>query len=201
MRGKLGVGPFAAMLRREIMSDARFLRKHHCVDYSLLVCVHRTNKDLIAEHGEWVKQHDPALRSAYAALMGSAEHGHIFQGLSFDHFCVFANNERRLPEAVDLAAVGFPAKGIDSHRITSKFEHLAGEEKYFFGIIDFLVPYNAKKSMEHGLKTIIQQKNHSVVPPDHYAERFAAFSTSIMENVDSSHLARNSGLGGASAGD
>ena len=40
-----------------------------------------------------------------------------------------------------------------------------GEERYFIGIIDFLVPFDTKKSAEHTYKTMVGQTNHSVVPP------------------------------------
>ena len=48
---------------------------------------------------------------------------------------------------------------------------------YYFGLIDFLQPYNLKKDTEYNFKTLKYGKNagFSCIPPRPYAERFLAF--------------------------
>jgi 1-phosphatidylinositol-4-phosphate 5-kinase len=44
---------------------------------------------------------------------------------------------------------------------------------YYFGLIDFLQPYNAKKAIEYRLKSVVyKQGAFSCVPPREYADRF-----------------------------
>ena len=47
------------------------------------------------EHAAWVRNNEDGLRSAFAALQTEdAAHSHLFGAMTFEHFCVFANNER-----------------------------------------------------------------------------------------------------------
>ena len=55
-------------------------------------------------------------------------------------------------------------KSIDSSKV------------YFMGIIDIFTGYNAKKKVEHFLKSIkYDSETISCVPPDQYAKRFSEF--------------------------
>jgi len=47
---------------------------------------------------------------------------------------------------------------------------------YYFGLIDFLQPFNYKKLLEYGVKAVVYEKaTYSCVPPDLYAQRFLDF--------------------------
>lgn len=47
---------------------------------------------------------------------------------------------------------------------------------YYFGLIDFLQPYNSKKALEYRLKGLVYARDsYSCVPPQLYADRFLAF--------------------------
>ena len=55
--------------------------------------------------------------------------------MTFEHFCVFANNERDSGEkrAAASGATAVPMEGMASHRTTESFEEMVGEERYFIG--------------------------------------------------------------------
>ena len=46
---------------------------------------------------------------------------------------------------------------------------------YYFGVIDIFTEYNAKKKLEHFVKSIKWGNAISCVPPQQYAERFMNF--------------------------
>lgn len=61
------------------------------------------------------------------------------------------------------------------------FTHVPGRRMgsnamYYFGLIDFLQPFNTKKNIEYRLKSLVyDDKTFSCVPPEEYAERFLKF--------------------------
>jgi len=55
------------------------------------------------------------------------------------------------------------------------------DEVYFLGIIDMLQPYNLRKQMEYGIKSIRYGTGISVIPPTQYANRFLSFINSVVE--------------------
>jgi len=79
------------------------------------------------------------------------------------------------------------------HREQSHVERLWGEivgkdehnesvgEMYFMTIIDMLQPYNLRKSLEYGFKSIRYGDDISVIPPAHYANRFISFITAVAD--------------------
>jgi 1-phosphatidylinositol-4-phosphate 5-kinase len=55
-------------------------------------------------------------------------------------------------------------------------KRLGAPATYYFGLIDFLQPFNTKKSVEFRLKALVYEKGtYSCVPPEQYADRFLAF--------------------------
>jgi 1-phosphatidylinositol-4-phosphate 5-kinase len=59
---------------------------------------------------------------------------------------------------------------------------VAGDKIYFFGIVDFLQTYTAKKFLETNFKAIYLERNAlSAVPPGTYAHRFHTFMSQIIE--------------------
>jgi len=64
---------------------------------------------------------------------------------------------------------------------TGPLSHIPGKRlgspaTYYFGVIDFLQPYNARKALEYRLKSVAYEKSSfSCVPPKEYGERFLRF--------------------------
>ena len=61
-----------------------------------------------------------------------------------------------------------------------QLSQLRGERKgkqalYYMGLIDFLQPYNYKKSVEYRAKKMVYGDGFSCVPPADYADRFLAY--------------------------
>lgn len=55
-----------------------------------------------------------------------------------------------------------------------------GSKIYFFGIIDIMTKFGAKKRMEYAFKSISQGPNVSCIPPKKYGERFMNFINEIL---------------------
>ena len=75
-------------------------------------------------------------KTAFAALQTEdAAHSHLFGAMTFEHFSVFANNERDSGEkrAAASGSTALPMEGMASHRTTESFEEMVGEERYFIG--------------------------------------------------------------------
>jgi len=54
-------------------------------------------------------------------------------------------------------------------------------EIYYFGIIDILIQYMAKKKMEHFMKSVVHAPDEvSVVHPEFYANRFFKFMVDLL---------------------
>jgi hypothetical protein len=51
-----------------------------------------------------------------------------------------------------------------------------GSEFYYFGIIDYLCPYNVVKIIEHEAKAFLYERSKiSAVPPEEYTPRFIKY--------------------------
>lgn len=57
-----------------------------------------------------------------------------------------------------------------------------GQKIYYLGIIDIFTEYNAKKKVEHFLKSLkYEEMTVSCVPPQAYARRFVDFIEKAMQ--------------------
>jgi 1-phosphatidylinositol-4-phosphate 5-kinase len=62
-----------------------------------------------------------------------------------------------------------------------KLAQVRGEKRgqraiFYFGLIDFLQPFDFKKKVEWKLKGLLHKEgSYSCVPPDQYADRFLKF--------------------------
>mmetsp|Transcript_1791 Transcript_1791/g.3813 ORF Transcript_1791/g.3813 Transcript_1791/m.3813 type:complete len:223 (-) Transcript_1791:19-687(-) len=184
MRGKLGVGAHLPKLRDLMEKDTQFLKRQNVVDYSLLVMVQRTERRIKLDHQTWVSEHQDALHASFEELKAGPGAA-FFEEMTFDEYCTFADKDSaarvRIPKDTFGHGYALPLDGFKSHRIDDDFQEIIGEERYFIGIIDFLVPFDTKKSAEHTYKTMVGQTNHSVVPPADYASRFVAFATQSVD--------------------
>lgn len=57
----------------------------------------------------------------------------------------------------------------------------------FFGIIDFLQPYNARKRVERAFKVSMHGSGVSVADPKQYAKRFLGFVGSVFVDEGKAH--------------
>lgn len=55
------------------------------------------------------------------------------------------------------------------------------DEMYFMTIIDVLQPYNFRKQLEYGVKSLRYGDDMSVIPPSQYASRFISFITAVAD--------------------
>ena len=66
--------------------------------------------------------------------------------------------------------------GIEAGRLSHiQGERLGRKALYYFGLIDFLQPFNWKKEIEWKWKALRYGEGFSCVPPDEYAQRFLDF--------------------------
>jgi len=74
-------------------------------------------------------------------------------------------------------------KGFENVRIHSKAGILSADNSrlYFFGIIDILTAFNARKKLEYAFKRVVHGKGISAIPAKAYAERFFKFTTSLIQ--------------------
>eukprot|EP00977_Amphora_coffeiformis_P028584 scaffold36203_cov153-Amphora_coffeaeformis.AAC.1 len=66
--------------------------------------------------------------------------------------------------------------GVEAGRLSHIHgERLGRKALYYFGLIDFLQPFNWKKEIEWKWKAAVYGEGFSCVPPDEYAQRFLNF--------------------------
>lgn len=66
--------------------------------------------------------------------------------------------------------------GIDAGQLSRLHGDRKGQRSlYFLGVIDFLQPFNAQKTLEWKVKKLIYREGFSCVPPEEYADRFLSF--------------------------
>eukprot|EP01098_Paradermamoeba_levis_P002185 TRINITY_DN12581_c0_g1_i1.p1 TRINITY_DN12581_c0_g1~~TRINITY_DN12581_c0_g1_i1.p1 ORF type:complete len:164 (+),score=36.35 TRINITY_DN12581_c0_g1_i1:249-740(+) len=71
--------------------------------------------------------------------------------------------------------------GMKSYRLDPEDgNEIVGEEILYVGIIDTLITFAEFKQSEHFVRSNVEGKNISVVPPDQYAPRFMKFVTQAV---------------------
>jgi hypothetical protein len=64
----------------------------------------------------------------------------------------------------------------DNNLVGPAFMGVDGGEFFYFGIIDYLCPYNVVKIIEHEAKAFLYERSKiSAVPPDEYTARFIKY--------------------------
>lgn len=182
----INIGPKAkAAFMKQIRRDVSFLVACQVIDYSLLIGVAResfglSKEDLLAlERGsegerrmQILKKRKPGtlllfvltapIRMALApAVFLSRKTFSIAQRIVAPPHSYYGSGRC----AVDAG----PLSQLPGKRRGSK-------AVYYFGLIDFLQPYNTKKAVEYHLKSVLYDSNSfSCIPPEAYAERFLDF--------------------------
>ena len=84
-------------------------------------------------------------------------------------------------EATHVSALQQDDGGLCSAKMVNG-QMVAGDQIYFFGIVDFLQTYTLKKFLETNSKSLVYKRDElSAVPPRQYAQRFHRFMASIFE--------------------
>jgi Phosphatidylinositol-4-phosphate 5-Kinase len=158
---------FMAQVRR----DVQFLVECECIDYSLLVGVAKMSQGMSELDQHILDQAQQRLQQPHSRepnILLSVVSGLLLPIrllLAPNSFPSFSSGDRPGQCVVD----GGPLSQILGHRLGSR-------AIYYFGLIDFLQPYNAKKAIEYRLKSIVyEQGAFSCVPPRAYADRFVEF--------------------------
>uniref|UniRef100_A0A7S2ANB0 PIPK domain-containing protein n=1 Tax=Octactis speculum TaxID=3111310 RepID=A0A7S2ANB0_9STRA len=145
--------------------------------------VHDTKRDFESEHLDWVRDHSAELVSKYNMLREASPdtQSSSLGEMPFSDFTKWADKERCAYRSQDAMNI---SEGLRSYVLDGKsMDLIVGDEVYYIGIIDYIVPYDTAKASEHLLKTAIGQVGHSVVPADQYAERFLDSAKKIFKHA------------------
>jgi Ca2+-binding EF-hand superfamily protein len=142
----------ARLFTAQCKKDTAFLARHHIIDYSLLLGINQPAGASVVGQG------NPMAKSTKARSA-------TFQG-----------------ESENIEGAPFFQKDQGGMRSEN------GQDTYFVGIIDILIQFGSKKRIEHKWKSVRTpgKNSHgefgiSVVPPDHYADRFCSFMDRCVE--------------------
>jgi 1-phosphatidylinositol-4-phosphate 5-kinase len=178
----LHIGSWAKMkLMTQLRRDVGLLKDCKMIDYSLLVGVmprHPKTPSIydlvVASFSDGIEQraiHENDVGATVKILipfkMMFAPIAVVAKGVAVSTKNMFA---RRLPY------FGAQLCGVD----TGACAHVDGKRlgrkaMYYFGLIDFLQPFNWKKELEWKWKRLRYGEGFSCVPPDEYADRFLQF--------------------------
>lgn len=173
----LHIGGLAkSRLMTQLKKDAELLASCNAIDYSLLVGVAPRESPLfdylhnmlLATKGveKFLFQEDSLFASEIRLLLGQS--------------CVWRSSARYsdLFSAKCLYDSSFDLCGVDAGPLSRTMGQRRGVPGlFYFGVIDFLQPYNAKKAAEYQFKAMKYGNSpiYSCVPPSMYADRFLSF--------------------------
>jgi 1-phosphatidylinositol-4-phosphate 5-kinase len=170
-----------AALMSQLRRDVAFLVACQVIDYSLLIGVAKESMelnedDLVAmQRRRLANQRLTALRKGNPAAFA-------FTAIRMLFAPTVLFSQKTLNFLRRAIALPHPYYGSGRCLVDAgPFSQLPGRRMgtnaiYYFGLIDFLQPYNTKKAVEYHLKSVLYESNSfSCVPPEAYAERFLAF--------------------------
>jgi 1-phosphatidylinositol-4-phosphate 5-kinase len=167
----IDVGPNAkAAFMAQVRRDVQFLVDCEVIDYSLLVGVAKESQSMSDAELRIMDQVEGRLherRTMEPNLLSSVISG-LFLPFRFLLSPSFGLDSQSGTIALPGQCVvdGGPLSQLLGRRLGSR-------AIYYFGLIDFLQPYNAKKAIEYRLKSVVyKQGAFSCVPPREYADRF-----------------------------
>jgi hypothetical protein len=179
----LHIGPTAkASLMGQLRRDVQLLADCNLIDYSLLVgtAIQMSKgpsiRDMVVmgisdkiEQQEWRKDESKKLLNQLLTP---------FRIFLSPPVLLLRNAALAVQRAISspLPYYGSEFCAVEAGRLS----HLHGERYgqkalYYFGLIDFLQPFNWKKTLEWKWKVLRYGEGFSCVPPDEYAQRFLAF--------------------------
>jgi Phosphatidylinositol-4-phosphate 5-Kinase len=160
---------FMAQVRR----DVQFLVDCECIDYSLLVGVAKVSQGMSELDQHILNQAQERLQQPHSREPNMLLS--VVSGLLLPIRILLAPNS--FPNTSASATLRPGQCAVDGGPLSQILGHRLGSRAiYYFGLIDFLQPYNAKKAIEYRLKSIVyDQGAFSCVPPRAYADRFLEF--------------------------
>jgi len=136
----------------QVTSDCKFLEKFEIIDYSLILGIHYTDEEVDG-----------------ATKRGDGDDDVISSNGATDEAQKEAQKAILPPEKLYGEVYG---KNEKSETVG---------EVYYMTIIDMLQPYNLRKQLEYGVKSIRYGDDISVIPPGQYAHRFISFITAVAD--------------------
>jgi len=193
---KFKLGPMKEKFMTQLEEDARFLANLHIMDYSLLVGIHnklavpRMDEDLDTLTGR--SSRALGVERAISQRMSQLPRGGSSKSLlSFaraQHAAEGASSEDDKDSEDDASENEDSVENPEPDSIFSPFEAvdingIRGTEIYYFGVIDILQQYNARKRTENIFRSIMEggEEGISAINPTRYADRFIRF---IRENIE-----------------
>ena len=185
----LHIGAVAkAALLKQLRRDVQLLVACDAIDYSLLVGVAKEDMGIDAavslamdQSLQWEAQLQGRRRSRWNVLSSALL---PIQALLAPPF-YFLGQSLRIAKKLLMWPEPYYGSGVcvvDAGPLSLiQGRRRGAPAAYYFGVIDFLQPYNTKKSLEYRLKNLVYPKDSfSCVPPRLYADRFLDF---INEHV------------------
>eukprot|EP00523_Entomoneis_sp_CCMP467_P004138 CAMPEP_0168756528 /NCGR_PEP_ID=MMETSP0724-20121128/20663_1 /TAXON_ID=265536 /ORGANISM="Amphiprora sp., Strain CCMP467" /LENGTH=832 /DNA_ID=CAMNT_0008805241 /DNA_START=56 /DNA_END=2554 /DNA_ORIENTATION=+ len=178
----LHIGPSAkARLMSQLRKDVELLRECNAIDYSLLVGVAPRQSPMF----NYLKSLALATRGTIKFLfpkittLPTANTRLMFGPSSYWNSIKHATSNEKLGAERHFTYVDMLERcGVDAGPLSRlSGERLGVPAIYYLGLIDFLQPYNAKKSVEYRFKGMKygMRAGYSCIPPAPYAERFVGF--------------------------
>jgi len=172
----------------QLQADVAFLREFTIIDYSFLVGVldlhfRKGSRKKLAEEHRLKKVIYVGAKHRRPGESAKDQEQKVRMLLKEIHESIGRKSTTRAPTPKNKFHSIWTAEemgGIRSRTIAGTL--LPEAQIYFFGIIDFLQPYNAFKKMETGMKGLVHDVNTiSCVNPQFYADRFLRFISSFLE--------------------
>jgi hypothetical protein len=167
----IDLGPNAkAIFMAQVRRDVQFLVDCQVIDYSLLVGVAKESQSMSDADLRIMDQMEGRLqqrRTMEPNLLSS-----VISGIFLPFRFLLSPS---LPLGSKFATTALPGHCVVDAGPLSQLlgRRLGSRAVYYFGLIDFLQPYNTKKAIEYRLKSVLyKQGAFSCVPPKEYADRF-----------------------------
>eukprot|EP00471_Norrisiella_sphaerica_P014487 CAMPEP_0184503756 /NCGR_PEP_ID=MMETSP0113_2-20130426/52077_1 /TAXON_ID=91329 /ORGANISM="Norrisiella sphaerica, Strain BC52" /LENGTH=644 /DNA_ID=CAMNT_0026893307 /DNA_START=184 /DNA_END=2118 /DNA_ORIENTATION=+ len=203
---RIDVGPKrATQLVQQLQQDAKLLKQLDIIDYSLLIGIHYRDLPSPIESRFEPRVANPQTECLFGPIpspdagccapcctTGDMNHPLDVKAKHPEprNKHPEPRNKQATANVVDVSGSGskdLESRGKTSMRTSQRdsntgIKSLSGEETYFIGVIDFLVPFGLYRFGEYVFKGYFQGHGDkmSVIPPKRYADRFNAFCEKII---------------------
>jgi 1-phosphatidylinositol-4-phosphate 5-kinase len=171
-------------LIKQIESDSAFLRDNNVIDYSLLLGIHTIGQKKSEDEEE--TDDDKAIHIKEAPSLQHATSLPLGQGSR--NFADMARTSSQASQATgSYMSNAMLVQKQGSDEASEQYDWMGllssdRRQRYFFGIIDILTPYDSRKRFEHHFKAMrYDRRGVSCCPPVFYAERFNDFMDRAFE--------------------